>query len=128
MTFQHVLFVALGGAVGAVGRYGLMSFIGAMIGHGYPVATMAVNVIGSLVLGGFIEVSALIWSPSADVRAMIVVGVLGAFTTFSAFSLDAVNLLTHGRAGAAIAYVLLSVVLSVTALWAGIVGTRYLIT
>jgi CrcB protein len=128
MTASHLLYVALGGALGAIGRYGVVSAIGAAFGHGLPFGTLFVNVIGSFVLGIFVEISALVWSPSPELRAMIVVGVLGAFATFSTFSLDVVTLFTRGDHTQAFVYVISSVVLSIGALWAGMALTKLIIT
>lgn len=128
MTASHLLYVALGGALGAIGRYGAMSAIGATFGHGLPLGTLFVNVVGSFILGVFVEISALVWSPSPELRAMIVVGVLGAFTTFSTFSLDVVTLFSRGDHTQAFVYVISSVVLSIGALWAGMALTKFIIT
>ena len=98
MSIHIILAVAAGGALGAVGRFLLTFGAGHFLGYGFPFGTTMVNVIGSFVLGIIIEAStsALAWSLSAEVRAFLVVGVLGAFTTFSTFSLDAVTLWTRG--------------------------------
>lgn len=119
----NVIYIALGGAIGAVGRYAVVSAIGAL-GHGFPFGTLVVNIVGSAILGTFLEVSALAWSPSPEIRAMVVVGMLGAFTTFSTFSLDAVTLMTRGETFVALSYIALSVVLSIAAFWAGLSITR----
>lgn len=108
-----VLAVAAGGALGAVARYYSAGFIGRLVGLDFPAGTLAVNVLGSFLMGLLVELSALAWSPSPELRAMIAVGFLGAFTTFSAFSLDAVLLLQRGQIFSAGAYVALSVCLSV---------------
>ena len=70
-------------------------------------------------MGALVEVLALAWSPPEAVRAFLVVGVLGAFTTFSAFSMEAVSLLQQGSVGAAMAYILTSVFLSLAGVFAG---------
>jgi len=119
-----ILAIALGGAVGAVGRYLAMSAVGHWLGHSFPWGTLAVNVLGSAAMGVLIEASALAWSPSPAVRALVVVGALGAFTTFSTFSLDAVFLIERGRFAAAAAYVAGSVVLCIAGLYAGLLATR----
>lgn len=128
MTASHLMYVALGGALGAVGRYTVMSIIGSKFGHGVPFGTLFVNVLGSFALGVFVELSALVWSPSPELRAMIVVGVLGAFTTFSMFSLDVVTLFTRGDHTNAFIYVISSVVLCIGALWMGMVLTKLIVT
>ncbi len=119
-----ILAVAAGGALGAVGRYVTMSAVGAMVGAGFPWATLAVNVIGSFVLGLLVETMALFWSPGEALRAFMVVGVLGAFTTFSTFSLDVVVLYGRGEFASIAAYAIASFVLSVCALFAGLALVR----
>jgi len=123
-----IMYVALGGAVGAVGRYGVMSMVGAVAGIGFPYGTLSVNIIGSLILGIFIEISALAWSPSHEIRTLVVVGVLGSFTTFSMFSLDVINLVTRGETISALIYIGSSVLFSIGAIWLGIMLTRLIIT
>ena len=88
MSFHAILAVAAGGALGAVARFLVSSGTGYLFGYGFPFGTLIVNVLGSFALGVLIQVTAFAWSPSAEVRAFVVVGVLGAFTTFSTFSLD----------------------------------------
>jgi len=117
---QQFLAVALGGAVGAGGRYLVMVGFGHWFGHGFPWGTMVVNVVGSFILGAFIETSALVWSPSPELRSFIAIGILGAFTTFSAFSLDAYSLWMRGEALGAFAYVAASLILGIGALFAGL--------
>jgi CrcB protein len=112
--------VALGGALGAVGRYLVMSAVALWFGLSFPWGTLTVNVVGSFAMGALIEISALVWSPSPELRALLAVGVLGAFTTFSTFSLDVVALIGRGAHTAAGAYIALSVVLSIAALFAGL--------
>jgi len=124
MNAKMLLFVAMGGAFGAVARYVTMSLAGQLFGHGFPYGTIAVNVIGSFVLGGLVETLALIWSPSEAVRAMLVVGVLGSFTTFSTFSLDVHTLAVRGSYLALGGYVTVSVLLSVAAFTAGLMLFR----
>jgi CrcB protein len=113
------LAVAAGGAVGASGRYGFAAAVGPLFHPGFPVGTLAANVAGSFLMGALVEVLALVWSPSEAVRAFLAVGVLGAFTTFSAFSMEAVVLLQDGAIGAALAYVVASVGLSLAGIFAG---------
>jgi fluoride exporter len=119
-----VLAVAAGGAIGAAGRYALTGWVERLLsvwlGGGMPYGTLAVNVIGSFLLGVLVEVLALSLSVSPELRGLLVVGVLGGFTTFSAFSLDTVLLLERGEVGRAALYVLLSVGLSVGGLFAGL--------
>ena len=117
---KMLLAVAAGGAVGAVGRYLVVSAVGHIFGTGFPLGTIVVNVVGSFVLGGLIEALALVWSPSPELRAMVVVGVLGAFTTFSTFSMDVVLLYERGALGHAALYIGASVILSIGAFFLGL--------
>lgn len=119
-----LLAVAAGGALGAVGRYLVMIQVAHWFGTAFPFATLAVNVIGSFILGLLIELLALVWSPPQELRALIVVGVLGAFTTFSTFSMDVVLQVERGEANWAMVYVIASVVLSVGGFFAGMYLVR----
>jgi CrcB protein len=112
-----LLYVAGGGALGAVARYLLMVAIPSAV---FPLGTLVVNVIGSFALGVLIEVSAIKYTMSYDMRLFLVVGVLGAFTTFSTFSLDAITLLERGDLKPAFIYIFLSVFGSLTAFFVGL--------
>jgi fluoride exporter len=115
--------VALGGAVGASSRYLIGGWLGGwltgLFGGSLPLGNVAVNLIGSFLLGVLIEFSALSWSPSPDMRAFLVIGLLGGFTTFSAFSLEVVLLLERGRLDLAALYTIGSVVLAIGGLFIG---------
>jgi CrcB protein len=111
--------IALGGAIGALGRHFVAAGMVAWFGHGFPVGTLVVNVLGSFIMGALVETMALVWSPPLEMRALLTVGLLGAFTTFSTFSLDVVTLYQRGEAGPAAFYIAASFVLSVGALFAG---------
>ncbi len=122
-----LLAVAAGGALGAVGRYLVITAVGQIFGTGFPLGTIVVNVVGSFVLGALTEVLALVWSPSPELRAMLVVGVLGAFTTFSTFSLDVALLYERGALGQAALYVGASVILSIGGFFLGLALLRSLL-
>ncbi len=115
-----VLAIAAGGALGAVGRH----FVGAaalrLFGSGFPVGTVTVNIVGSFLMGALVALMAVKLTPSPEFRAFLTVGLLGGFTTFSAFSLDAVLLYERGAYAAAAVYVAVSVVCSVGGLFAGL--------
>jgi len=114
--------VALGGALGASARY--LAGLGALrlAGPGYPWGTLAVNVIGSLVMG--VLVVALALKGGERAAPFLMTGLLGGFTTFSAFSLDALTLWERGQAGAAAGYVVGSVILSLGGIVAGVALAR----
>ncbi|MDA1100266.1 MAG: fluoride efflux transporter CrcB [Proteobacteria bacterium] len=120
--------VACGGALGAVGRHLLSGHIMRWAGSGFPWGTLTVNVLGSFILGVLVEVMALRWSTTEEIRAFLVVGLLGGFTTFSAFSLDAVLLLERGSLGPAFAYIVGHLVLSICGLFAGLLLFRQVLT
>ena len=82
-----VLAIALGGAIGAVGRHYVSVAMVLLVGYGFPWGTLVVNIVGSFLMGALIETMTLVWSPSVEIRALLTVGLLGAFTTFSTFSL-----------------------------------------
>lgn len=111
-----ILQVALGGAAGSVARYGVTR-AAAAVSPGFPLGTLIVNVAGSLAMG--VLAAALL--PRAGAQApLLMTGLLGGFTTFSAFSLDAVTLWTRGAQGLAVGYVAASVALSLAALALGL--------
>ena len=122
-----VLAIAFGGAVGALGRHVVNVGMVAWIGHGFPWGTLAVNILGSFVMGALVHIMAVSWSVSPELRALLTVGGLGAFTTFSTFSLDAVALYERGQLMLAAGYVLASVIGALGALVLGIRLARLVI-
>jgi CrcB protein len=119
------LLVGAGGAIGAMARYGFASFVGRFWPMSFPLATLLINIIGSLAMGLFVGLMAR-WLPAwqSDARLFVAVGILGGFTTFSSFSLDTIVLIERGEVVAAGAYVLLSVVLCLIGLYLGLLVTR----
>ena len=106
MTLQAVLWVALGGAIGAIGRYAVG--VGVKTASGFPIATLSVNLLGSLLMGLLMGWLARQAAPQEGlqegVRLFLAVGLLGGFTTFSAFSMDVFMLLDKREFFAASAY------------------------
>jgi CrcB protein len=86
----------------------------------FPWGTLAVNVAGSFTLGVIAGLGQGLWQPGLELRALLVTGVLGAFTTFSAFSLDVVTLVERGATAWSVVYVLVSVIASIGALFAAL--------
>jgi CrcB protein len=113
---MNVLLVAMGGALGAVARYGVGVAASRWFGLAFPWGTLAVNVAGGLAMG---LLAARVGPEQEALRLALGVGVLGGFTTFSAFSLETVRLMEH-QPGLAALYVAASVVLSVGACWLGL--------
>ncbi len=122
---EKFLMVALGGALGSVMRYGIVAWSGRALGHGFPWGTMIVNVVGSFVMG-LAAVAMMERFPGSWGRfgPLVMTGVLGGFTTFSAYSLDALFLIERGRNAAAAGYIGASVVLSIGGLWVGLTLAR----
>jgi fluoride exporter len=123
-----LLLACTGGALGAGARYLVYVGAGRLIGAASPyaaaTATMTVNIIGSFIMGAAIEAIALRFEGSPELRVFLMTGVLGGFTTFSAFSLDFVHMMQRGEAGHAAAYAAVSVSVSILALYAGMAATR----
>ena len=122
----QILAIAAGGAIGAVLRFLVSNGVYAVLGRNFPYGTLTVNVAGSLLMGFLMVLFLERLSLGPEWRAAILVGLLGAFTTFSTFSMETVTLLEHGRAGAALANMLLSVGLCVAATWWGLLLGRQL--
>ncbi len=119
-----ILAIAAGGALGAVARHFAIHQVALLLGSSFPWGTLAVNAAGAFVMGALVETMALAWSPAQELRAFLFVGFLGAFTTFSAFSLDVAVLYERGHLFAAAACIVASVILSVTGLFAGLAIIR----
>lgn len=119
---QTLIQVALGGAIGASLRY--LTSLGAMrwIGPGFPYATVIVNVLGSFLMGVLVVVLAR--KGGTQLAPFLMTGILGGFTTFSAFSLDTLTIWERGQHGLALLYVGVSVALSLAAIAAGLAVAR----
>ena len=123
----HILLVAVGGALGSVLRYlvGLWTLRG--FGPSFPWGTLTVNVTGSFLIGVLAEAIARKFGASAEMRVFLITGILGGYTTFSAFSLDAITLLERGEPVTAAIYVGSSVLLSAIAVFAGLALMRAMV-
>jgi CrcB protein len=119
-----LLLAAGGGALGAGARYLVNVACTACLGPGFPWATFAVNVAGSFLMGVVVAAAVPVLGGSAEWRTFLATGILGGFTTFSAFSLDAWQLIEREQILLALAYIAGSVVLSIAALLAGLSATR----
>lgn len=121
-----LLYIALGGAAGAMARYGLEGWVQNRVGFAFPWGTLVVNVSGCLLIGAALRyLEAVRLSP--DVRALVAVGVLGAFTTFSTFGYETVALLEDGAWVRAAAYAFGSLILGIGAVYVGISISAYVL-
>ncbi|GAB5428807.1 MAG: fluoride efflux transporter CrcB [Devosia indica] len=122
---QAVLLVGAGGALGAMARYGVSVAVGRLWPMSFPLGTLAVNVIGSTVMGLLIGILARTTPQmSNEIRLFIAIGILGGFTTFSSFSLDTITLIERGALTQAMVYIALSVVICLAGLYLGLLVTR----
>jgi CrcB protein len=121
------LIVFLGGGLGAALRHGVNLAAARLLGTAFPYGTLAINVLGSLAMGLIAEYFALKVGMPQRWRLFLTTGVLGGFTTFSAFSLEAALLYERGQIAGAALYVVASVVLAIGALFAGLAIIRMLV-
>ncbi len=117
---RQLVLVAAGGALGALARFGLSVWVQVGSAPRFPVTTLGINAMGSLAIGVLYVLIAERAVMHPDWRSGAMIGFLGAFTTFSTFSLETVTLLEAGRVAAALAYMGLSVLLCVGGAWLGI--------
>ena len=103
-------------AVGAVGRYWISTQVAHVAGTAFPWGTLAVNILGCAIMGALIQFMTFVWSPSEELRAFLTVGMMGALTTFSAFSVEVVLMLERGQWMMSALYIALSVILSISAM------------
>jgi len=122
----QLLFIAGGGALGALLRFWVSSGVYSLLGRDFPWGTLAVNLSGSLAMGFCYVLLVERLALGGEWRALLMVGVLGAFTTFSTFSLETLNLIEEGEPLRALANVMFSVVFCLVAAWIGIVAGRSL--
>jgi CrcB protein len=119
MGMQNVLLVAVGGGIGAALRH-LVNMAAMRLGISFPWGTLAINIVGCFVMGVFVEVLARRFNASSELRLFVATGILGGFTTFSAFSLDFAVLWERGALAPAIGYVLASVLGSLASVFLGL--------
>jgi len=126
LALNQLIFIAAGGAVGAVFRFLVSNGIHSFMGRGFPYGTLTVNVMGSFVMGISYVMLIERLNVSPEWRAFIIVGLLGAFTTFSTFSIETLVLIQNSELSKAMLNVLLSVLLCVMGSWIGLILGRQL--
>jgi fluoride exporter len=121
------LIVFLGAGIGGAGRHGVNVLAARLFGTAFPAGTLAINVFGCLLMGLIASVFAFRGHLPQEMRLFLTTGILGGFTTFSAFSLDAALLWERGEAGLAVLYVGASVIFSLLAVAAGLAVSRLML-
>ena len=120
----NLLAIAVGGAFGAVGRFASSQWIYGLLGRSFPYGTLFVNFIGSFVMGFLAILLIERIAAGPELRAFLLIGFLGSFTTFSTFSLETINLFSSGESLKAFINMLMSVFVCVTACWLGMILGR----
>ena len=121
---QNLLAVGLGGFLGAIARYTMGGFVDARLNTRFPWGTLAVNVLGCLLIGVFLGWISSRETGSRTGELFLVTGILGSLTTFSTFGHDTIELLRHGAIGPAVGNVALNVVVGLVAVTIGLAATR----
>lgn len=119
------VLVFIGGGIGSMMRHAVNVAMGRWLGLNFPYGTLAVNVTGSIVMGLLAGYFAFKGAPTQHWRLFLMTGILGGYTTFSAFSLDAILLYERGQLALAGLYVAVSVAVSIAGLFGGLVLVRH---
>ncbi|WP_416408730.1 fluoride efflux transporter CrcB [Agrobacterium rosae] len=122
----NIALVAIGGAIGSIARYLVGVWSVRLAGPNFPWGTLTVNVVGAFLIGLTVEVIARRFDASSEMRVLLVTGVIGGFTTWSSFTLDAVVLLERGEIGLSALYLGASLLVSFAAIFAGLALGRAL--
>lgn len=121
----RLIYIAFGGAIGAVFRYGVSGFSHKILGVAFPWGTLAVNLIGSFVIGFLWGIREKTIMPS-DFKSFIFIGVLGSFTTFSSFSLETINLFRNGEIKFALINILATNIFGISLAILGFLLSQYI--
>jgi CrcB protein len=120
----NIISIAIGGAAGSLCRYGMSNGIYLLLGRNFPYGTLAVNILGSMIMGIAYVLMIERFDVTPEWRAGIIIGLLGAFTTFSTFSIETLNLIEAGENLKAVFNIFLSVTLCVSGCWLGMILGR----
>ncbi|MES9900130.1 MAG: fluoride efflux transporter CrcB [Sedimenticola sp.] len=123
---SQVLFIAAGGAAGALMRFWVSNGVYILLGRGFPYGTLAVNVLGSLVMGLLFTLFLERMTVSPEMRGALLIGFLGAFTTFSTFSIETLSLIEQAEYMKAGLNMVISVIACIAACWVGLLIGRQL--
>ena len=118
---MNFILVFLGGGIGASARYWMQGAVHRMAGAGFPYGTLAVNVLGSLLIGVLLSLFEERFVVNSSLRVFLTIGILGGFTTFSSFSYETIALLRDGSFGLSLWNIGSSIVLCLGATWLGMV-------
>jgi len=123
----NLILIFLGSGLGAISRYGLSNVIHSLLGRDFPYGTLIINASGSFVMGLlFILILERFVGLAPQLRAFLLIGFLGGYTTFSSFSIETLNLFENGAWVAASLNILLNVILCISLAWLGVLGGRSL--
>ncbi|MCS5711937.1 fluoride efflux transporter CrcB [Candidatus Berkiella aquae] len=124
---NNLILIFIGAGVGGVLRYWLSSRIQLFLGSPFPYGTLFVNVSGSFLMGFlFVFIMERFTGLGPQLRALLLIGLLGGYTTFSSFSIETLQLVENGQWVGALTNIVLSILLCITATWIGIIGARVL--
>jgi CrcB protein len=123
-VLSQLLAIGLGGAAGSLARYGLSTWVHGFAGRGFPWGTLTVNVLGCAAMGALFVLLTERFADTSVLRAGLLIGVLGGFTTFSSFSIETFNLIEQGEHAKALLNAAASLLLCVGATWIGVIIGR----
>lgn len=123
---KTIILVGLGGAIGSILRYLSGWFASKYFQGSFPISTLIINILGSLLIGVFIGVLAKYYPENHPLKFLLIIGFCGGFTTFSSFAVENYNLLQNGNQFSAYIYIIVSVILTITAVGIGNYLTKFL--
>lgn len=124
---MNIFLIFIGSGIGGLVRYGIANIIYSLFGRQFPLGTLVVNISGSLLMGLlFVLILDRANQIAPHLRALLLIGFLGGYTTFSSFSIETINLFENGEIISAILNIFLSVILCLSATWIGVILGRLL--